>query len=86
MILMKSFYEDGPTLAAVNHYIYDRIAPVVGDGVQVGPRNYSSCCSFIATVIEAGHTGDIIPLEDVKVLINSAFPTLEEYLGTYFDY
>ena len=81
MVLLKAFYPDGPTLSAINRYIYTRIAPDGTDGSTANPNNLASCCGFISAVIEAGHTGDVIPQEEVLELINVAFPLLQDFLG-----
>ena len=84
MILLKAFYESDPTLSVLNKYVYTQLAPDASTGHFPHDRNLHACCGFIAAVIEAGHTGDELEVEEINDLINSAFPTLQDYLRKFF--
>ena len=80
MILLKSFFPSSDTLSVVNKFIYTQIAPDPTTGHFAHDRNLLVCCSFIAAVIEAGHVGDELEVEEIEELISSGFPQLQDYL------
>ena len=80
MIILKAFYPDEATLSAVNKFVYTKLAPDSTVGVASPQAMLARCTSFIAAAVEAGHAGEVIPLDDIEELIKVAFPELPDYL------